>query len=168
MYAENQTDLLMLINSILLADELSNESGNRLKGSAPAERMSPTEYRRVQAGIIADHLEDNFRQHPEVEVYVKRLRSKEPLRMRTLLDIGCKFGNRRCRKVAAKIGRLVLRHRQRWNSRGATLAWMKKRFSLQSSWPMKDNLRTLLKIVTDNPALKLKSRVLEGIDHNNT
>lgn len=62
--------------------------------------------------VIADWIEEYKSNHPEAAVYIKRLRTKA-IRIRTVIDVVCKFGNRSERKLFCRIDRIVLRMRHR-------------------------------------------------------
>jgi hypothetical protein len=63
-------------------------------------------------GVVADWIEEFKRDHPENPVYLERLRSPN-IRVRTIIDVVCKYGNRQERKLFARVNRIVLELRHK-------------------------------------------------------
>ena len=64
----------------------------------------------VLFGVVADWIEDHKSTHPEANTYMARLRAPR-IRIRTLIDVVCKFGSRSERKLYSRINRIVLKMR---------------------------------------------------------
>lgn len=62
--------------------------------------------------VIADWIEEFRMDHKEANVYLKRLRTPG-LRIRSVIDVVCKFGSRGERKLFNRINRIILEMRHR-------------------------------------------------------
>lgn len=62
--------------------------------------------------VMSDWIQDHCPDHPEIEVYLHRLRSPK-VSFRTAVDTVLKFGDRQERKLFARIDRLIMRMRHR-------------------------------------------------------
>lgn len=62
--------------------------------------------------IVADWIDEHRQDHPEASTYLKRLRSPG-IRIRTVMDVVCKFGSRTERKLFSRINRILLEMRHR-------------------------------------------------------
>lgn len=62
--------------------------------------------------VIADWIEDYKSLHPEAGVYLERLRTPR-IRVRTIIDVVCKFGCRRERKLFARVNRIMMEFRHK-------------------------------------------------------
>lgn len=69
--------------------------------------------------IIRDRLEEEFSHHPEAKIYIKRIESNK-FRTRTILDIIVKFGEKKERKIVAKMVRALLKDKSK-GSKGRQL-----------------------------------------------
>jgi hypothetical protein len=65
-------------------------------------------------GVVADYIEDYKADHLEEHIYVKRLRSPG-VRIRTVIDTVCKFGNKAERKVFSRCDRLAMKMRHQYH-----------------------------------------------------
>jgi hypothetical protein len=97
--------------------------------------------------VLADWVEEFHSEHPEAELYIKRLRQPTTVRLRTMIDIIIKFGPKEERLKINNLLRRAIRSRRRPNSKGTTHAFMKKRWSLTRSWFITDELRKGLGVI---------------------